>query len=260
MKNIVIAVLLTVHFLSFGQTNQENNKQRIQDLVEKAQQNTITKEERKELRKNTFQIQNKGFRAADNSMNYSEALVYIDEALFIWKASRDSINEANNRKYRGLLLGYLGRFKEAKQEIDLAIDLFEQTNVAYGVAVSHFDLSKVYEFENKLDSAYVFNEKALAYWKKRGDTFRVLTINNQKVNLLTKSNELEQAKLVQEESQNLVKAERFHWQPLTDFYCVSYTLFSELNNQSRSDLYKGYYKRNIDSLSKENITFKSIYE
>ena len=65
----------------------------------------------------------------------------------------DTSNQANLLKYLGYLNDRLGHFHLGKIQVAKAIELFTSKNIEYGVAVSWFDLSKVYEFENKIDSA-----------------------------------------------------------------------------------------------------------
>lgn len=260
MRHILIIFYLIIAISSFGQKKELIDDERIDLLVNKVQNNTISDQEKKELRNLTFKIQNQGFRLDERSNDYKGSLEYIDRALSIWIASRDTINEANNRKYRGYLLGRLSKFSKAKREINLAIELFQLVNIDYGVAVSYFDISKVYEYENKLDSALFFNDKALSFWKTKSDTFRILTINNQMISLHSKSEDYIRAKRIYDESVKLLKCEDLHWHPLVDFYCVSFQLFDKLNETNQALRYKKLYTNRINLLKKENIVFESTYK
>ena len=134
---------------------------------------------------------------------------------------KDTLNVANNKKFKGYLLGRFGKFSEAKAEIQVAIDLFRLKNKDWGVAVSQFDLSRVYEFENKTDSAIYYSNISLSYWKSKGDNGRILGINNMLMNLLLKSKQLEKAVVIQKESEMLATNPELHWQGIIDFYLVS---------------------------------------
>ncbi len=59
----------------------------------------------------------------------------------------------------------MGDYSEAKIEAWPAIHLYALKNVQTGVAVAKFDLSRVYDHENKLDSAIYFCNASLNFWE-----------------------------------------------------------------------------------------------
>lgn len=139
---------------------------------------------RKDSIRLTFELQNKSFIFDENGGDIDSSIYYADLALSSWVTLRDTVNEANNRKYLGYLFGKKGHYEKGKSEIFKAISLFELKNNEPGVAVSYFDLSKVYGYEKRNDSALLYIDNALTYWQQKADTFRILTNNNQKLYLL----------------------------------------------------------------------------
>ncbi len=49
-------------------------------------------------------------------------------------------------------------------------------------------ISRIYEFENKPDSAIFFLYKALVYWKENNNSSRIMILNNNLINLLMHKN------------------------------------------------------------------------
>lgn len=220
----------------------------------------ITAERRQDLIRFGYLIQNKGFIHGEQN-EYEKSLKLIDEALGIWTAIKDTLKEANNRKFRGLLLGQLKRFPEAKAEIDYAVKLFSVKKNNSGVAVSQFDLSKVYEVENKLDSALIYSRLASNYWNFTTDTGRILINNNQNINLLIKLKEFEKALLIQEKSVKLLIKANLYWQGVIDFYFLSYSLYSDLDNKKEVENFQKRYTEELTRLQQDGIIrAKSIYE
>lgn len=141
--NILLILCLTSSFC-YGQSGPDTTGKRSEELLKKNIDNTINDKERNELRTHIYSIQNTGFNLIEGTHDNKNALVYIDKALSLWITVKDTLNEANNRKYRGFLLGKLNRFGEGKADIKKAIYLYKLKKKDYGVAVSHFDFSKLY--------------------------------------------------------------------------------------------------------------------
>ena len=123
-------------------------------LISKVYNATNTPEEKKELIQIGFTIQNAGFVLEENMGDYQGALNYIDQALPVWTALRDYNLQANLLKYKGLLLGYLGNYAEAKSLINHAIRLYDREEETAGMAVSQLNLARVYDHQSKIASAF----------------------------------------------------------------------------------------------------------
>jgi len=233
---------------------------KVDSILIKLRTNEITAERRQDLIKFGYIIQNTGFTHGEQN-EYEKSLKLIDNALGIWLAIKDTLKEANNRKFRGLLLGQLKRFPEAKAEIDCAVKLFSVKKNNSGVAVSQFDLSKVYEVENKLDSALIYSRLASNYWNFTTDTGRILINNNQNINLLIKLKEFKKALLIQAKSVELLKKANLHWQSVIDFYFLSYSLYNNLDNKKEVENFQKRYAEELTRLEQDGIIrAKSIYE
>lgn len=105
----------------------------------------------------------------ESSHDYKGAMLLTDSAIYLFNSLEDTLSEANNRKFKGYLLGRFGKFEEGKHEIQKAIRLFELKKASWGVAVSQFDLSRLFEFENKIDSAILYCSITISYWKTKSN-------------------------------------------------------------------------------------------
>jgi len=243
-----------------GQQTFDSTTLRINVLVGKSNNNTITDAEKGELRMYIFKIQNKGFMLDEHQADYNGALVEIDKALLLWSAIGDTLSMANLKKYKGYLYGKLLQFSKGKQELNTAISLFSAKQFESGVAVSYHDFSLLYEMEKKLDSALFYENAALKYWQSQNDTFRIIVSNNQLIHIYTKQNNLDHAIEIQTITENMIHKFNLHWNPLINFYYVSYLLCKKKKNSKLSNHYKKLYGSKIDELKKDNINAKSMYE
>ena len=104
MKFILSFIFPLINLSLFGQhLSADSTNNQIALLLNKVADKSISDEERKELKGLTYTIQNKGFSLEEMSHDYKNSLGEIDKALAIWIAMADTINEANNRKFRGYL-------------------------------------------------------------------------------------------------------------------------------------------------------------
>jgi len=262
MKNLFALSFLLITICSFSQQAYQADTTidgKIKLLLDKKKIQTLSDQDKKELKNLIYTIQNKGFELDEISHDYKGALEQTNKAISFWIESSDTISEANLRKYKGYLLGNLGQFSEAKSEIHTAIYLYQLKHKEFGVAVSQFDLSKVYDNESKFDSAVYFANSALRYWKTQGDTFRILSNKIELMHLFIKLRKYDKAEKIQKESEKLNIKKGLPWQQLIDFYFLSYTLFEKTNNNSEATKYKNLYSKKIDSLKKEGKDVTSGY-
>lgn len=228
-------------------------------LLYKLQSNTITDAERKQLKAYGFDYQNGGQVMDESKHDFAGALILTNKAVTIFHALHDSLNEANNLKFKGYLLGRLGRIGEGKKEIQQAINLFGIKKAGWGVAVSQFDLARVFEFENKFDSALFYCNLAISYWKAKGDNGRIFLNQNMLIHLLTKLNRLPGAGVLQSESTKMAENPVHHWQGLLDLYVVSYNLFRVAQEDSLATHYQQLYAAKLAALKAEGITARSYF-
>ncbi|MDB4901203.1 MAG: hypothetical protein JWQ63_484 [Mucilaginibacter sp.] len=259
MKTLLTIVFFQLLFSlsSFAQEQPDSAMdKKVNFLLTKFENKTITETEKKEIKNLTYKIQNKGFILEEKFHDYQGSLKEINAALNIWIALGDTINEANNRKYKGYLLGHLSDFSVAKGEIFSAINLFKLKNVEWGVAVSQFDLAKVYDFQHNLDSSFIYANYALSYWKTKRDTSRIITINNLLIRLYCEAKNFTLAESLQKESLQLISFRNLHYQPVFDFYFLSY----QLNEQQHKRELSIYYKNKLKEISEKNGIVKSEYD
>lgn len=231
----------------------------ISALITRLKKTAITAAEKKALRAFAFDIQNRGQRLDESGQDYKKALQLTDSAIYLFKCLQDTLSEANNRKFKGYLLGRFGKYAEGKMEIRKAIQLFQLKQADWGVAVSQFDLSRLYEFQNKLDSALHYCNVAIAYWKRKGNLQRVFLDQNMLINLLTKTNEITRAQKVQFESQKISDSIKPQWQGLLDFYIVSENLYKATNEINAANNYHRLYSKLVEALKKSGIHANSYF-
>ncbi|MFZ1497976.1 MAG: hypothetical protein WAS72_13020 [Saprospiraceae bacterium] len=259
MKVLIQLLIFIIPFYCIGQTPNDSINERIQYLINKNCNTKITKAEKDELRKFGYSIQNKGFNFVENNNDYLNALMPIDSAISFWISIKDTANEANLRKYKGMILGNLNRFDEGKQEINRAIGLYKTLNLDYGVAVSQFDMSQVLDLENSLDSALIYQKQATEFWNIANDTFRIIVNNNHLIHLYCRLKDYTKAQEIQKLTESMLMTD-LHWNPTINFYFVSYNLFEETKKKDKADLFKKLYFKKLDALKNEGINAKSIYD
>ncbi len=229
-------------------------------LVTKLERKTITDTEKKALRTLALDIQNRGQILDESSQDYKGALQLTDSAIYLFKDLNDTLSEANNRKFKGYLLGRFEKYEEGKREIQKAIQLFQLKKADWGVAVSQYDLSRLYEFQNLLDSALYYCNTAIFYWKQKGNLDRVFLGQNMLINLLTKTNDLSKAKTIQYESSQISDSTKQHWQGLLDFYVVSEHLYKASKEFKVADNYHSLYSKLITELNSSGIQASSYFD
>jgi hypothetical protein len=256
MKYLLSFLIIFIGFFGYCQAQTDS----CEFLLNKLRSETITDSEKKQLRTLAFGIQNRGQSLDESKHDYASSLRLVSFATAIFNALGDTLNEANNRKFKGYLLGRFKKFAEGKAEILQAINLFQLKKADWGVAVSQFDLSRLFEFENKLDSALFYCNVAISYWKAKGNDARIFLTQNMLINLLTKSKRLAEAKLLQTESSKMAEEPEQHWQGLLDFYVVSEYLFKAAREFKTAKIYQTLYATKVLDLKKEGVIAISYFE
>ena len=170
---------------------------------------------------------------ADSYNDYEKAKEYIDSSIYVWKKIQDTMQLANVYKYKGYLLGKMHKFQEAKDTIKLAEKLYILNNFDLGLAVCYFDLAKVYEEENIIDSSFILLEKAKEIWLTYNDTFRIVGINNALINLHIKNKNFEKTLPLIDENDKLIQKETFQETPLLEFYKLRIAVYKETKQQAK---------------------------
>ncbi|HKR04321.1 MAG TPA: hypothetical protein VJY62_06745 [Bacteroidia bacterium] len=203
-----------------------------------------------------FSTQNIAFAYYEKKDNPSKAEEYMKKALVYWEQMNDTLGEANNIKYLGMLQGKLHKFDEAKGSIWKAINKFESRNYKFGTAVSYFDLASVYEDENKKDSAIYYLKKAKEFWETVSDTFRLFGINNFCFRLYLADKKLREAYNSYTANNTMIKCEAVYWLDKLNFYNYSQNYFSKKGEKKREENYRILYTALKDSLTKSGIQIK----
>ncbi len=266
MKQLILLFLFGASIPACAQHNYDNlNSNNIDDkkidvLLDKIHSGQATADDKKDLYNIAVTLQNNGQDFDQKNQQYKKALASTDKAIALFTELKDTLDIANNRKYKGYLLGKMGKMKDAKTEIKAAVDLYRYKNMNAEVAVSQFDLARIFEFENKTDSAIYYADVAGSFWRMKQVDLRVLIINNMLVSLFLKANLPEKAKTVQQESTLLVVKPDIQWQAIIDFYFTSMLLFRTINDIGIAGDYQRLYLSKIEALRNSGIIAKSYYE
>ena len=229
-------------------------------LLSKIRLHNATEEDRIALQKIAVAVQDNGQRQDEQQHDYRKSLQNIDKAITLFEALGDTLNTAFNMKYKGHLLVRLNKIPAAKTVIRAAIDLYRSKNTGAGIASSQFDLARIFEFENKPDSAIYYSNAARTYWQQQENNLQTIVINNLMLYQLLQLNQTEKAEAVYHESESLLKKQAPHWQPMLDYYFTAMLLFRQINDISSASHYRELYIGKIEALRKEGINAKSYYE
>ena len=260
MKLLLSLLLLVCAYAHAQNYAVINDEEKAAQLMAKIRSGHAAAADSNELRQIAYSIQNRGQRIDEEQRQYKRSLASIDTALRLFAALQDTLDIANNRKYKGYLLGKLGKFKEAKTEILAAVDLYGSKGNKAGRAVCQFDLARVFESQDKTDSAIYYANISRDYWKLQGNDLRVLITNNMLVNILLGTNQPEKAALIYQESMALAPKPAIHWQALLDFYFTAELLFRRTNDMGTADHYRQLYAGKIAALQQQGIAARSYYE
>lgn len=222
-------------------------------------QDSLSEVNRKLLIKTVFNIQNEAFLLEEQQHDYGRALAGIELAITFWKKLQKETEVANLLKYRGMLLGHLDQFDEAKSSIAKAIDIYASHKMDFGIAVSQFDLGMVYEQEQRIDSAVFWTHNALQYWTTVLDTGRILTLHIQLINLFIQDSQLNKALFIQSSSDTFVRAQE-HWYPKLNYYFISKKLFSLTGDKIKFNKYNELYTDLVSRLTMEGKPARTRFE
>ena len=257
-QRVIFGALLCLHFIASAQPT--DCYRVITDFLN-IKYPQLTQEQKKEIIPCIFQAQNQGFLLDEKECKYDSAAMKIELALDAWIHLGDTLSQANLLKYLGYLNGRLERFSIGKQQIHEAKKLYGLKNAAFGVAVSLFDLAKVYTYENKLDSAIYFIMEAKQYWISQNVPSRIIGLNNHLIYLATLSDIHKDVETYIFENKKLVKKPDVYWQHELDFYFNSEAYYKKYGNAKMANLYAKKYKDKAGQPDEDSPFLKySLYD
>jgi hypothetical protein len=207
-----------------------------------------------------YSLQNKGQRLAQNEQAFNKALDYTNKAIACWQAMKDSIHEADVRRFRGTLLARLQHFPEAKAEIDTADFYYRKGRHDPGIARTQYDRAFIYVLQHKPDSAIYFASIPLYFWKKKGNPARILEIQNVIQFAWIQLKEYEEAVNFQVSSDSLAALKDMHWQQVLDHYYVSQLLYLQQGKKAAAARYKKMFTDTQAILRADDVKALSIFE
>ena len=215
----------------------------ISALITRLKKTAITAAEKKALRAFAFDIQNRGQRLDESGRDYKKALQLTESAIYLFKCLQDTLSEANNRKFKGYLLGRsLFQLKQADWAY-LSLTFQGFTNFRTNL-IQHCIIAT--------QQSPIGNGKAIL----KG-FFLTKTCF---INLLTKRNELTIAQKVQFESQKITDSIKPQWQGLLDFYIVSENLYKVTHEIKATNNYHYLYSKLVAELNRRGIEAKSYFD
>ncbi|MEO6584128.1 MAG: hypothetical protein ABIO05_07375 [Ferruginibacter sp.] len=261
MKHLLCILVITMATLSGKNVYSQSSfcTKKI-DSILKTPTGVISVEHKKQIRDCVYELQNIGFLLDEIECKYDSARIKLESALKVWQHINDTLNQANLLKFLGYLNGRLQNFQIGKSQIGRAIELYNSKKDSFGVAVSYFNLSRINEFENELDSAVLFAEKAKAFWQHKNNPGRLMILNNQLINLKIKQKKRTPIGYLINENTVYLKS-GIYWQQQLDFYFLSEQYFTKMGNREKKAKYAALYSNKIESLAEENSqTSYSIFD
>lgn len=208
-----------------------------------------------------FKIQNEAFLLDEMECKFDSARILTEKAMEIWRYIDDILNQANLLKYLGYLNGHLGKFDLAKSQIHEAIKFYKLKDAEYGVAVSLFNLSRVYEYQLNIDSALYYANRSKEFWTIQKDAGRLLSLNNHLLHLYSLGGSSENYEILIAQNSNFLEAPDIYWQSELDFYFVTSKLYEKLNLSKEQEKFEKLYQMEIEDLQ-QKVTMKaySLYD
>ncbi len=260
MKQNFLFILFFLFIHHLQAQNDTISIKELKTIFEKAKIGVLTGEELNQARKKISIIQNQAFVLDERQHDYSEALKIVNITSEYWRQLKDTNSLANILKYIGLLEGRLNHYKDAKLHINQAIDLFEKKGYPMGVAVSKFDMSKVYELQGRYDSSFYYISDATNFWSSKLDTSRIVVNNIQMINVLTKLNHLQEAQKIAQKIEPMLMHKRVFPLNKADFYYVMSQLYKTMLLNDRYAEYLSKYNVILKTEKEKGNTLKSSYE
>jgi hypothetical protein len=199
-----------------------------------------------------FCLQNIGFIYEERKNDIPNARKYIERALIGWKKLNDTTQQANLNKYLGYLEGKAGNYINGKRLVRKAISQFRSVNDENGVAVSYFDMARIFMAQHKPDSAISYLNKAHEHWGKVSNADRMFGVNNYLMsNYFLKKDTTRMAAVYKNNTALL--SEKIHWQDKLKFYHYAWH-YAELSTEPVLEKrYRARYDMLKDSLKKAGI-------
>ncbi len=124
-----------------------------------------------------FSYLNRASLFAEVLNQYDSAIVLIDSAIVLWSKIGDTMQLANNIKYKGLLLGLNRKLIEGEALLKTADHMFEENNFEPGQYSCMLDLTKIYAVNNQCDSLIKYYRICYPYFNS-SDKYRLFVLNN----------------------------------------------------------------------------------
>ena len=96
MKYLLTFLILCIGLFGHFQSQTDSSE----FLLNKLSSNTITDTKKKELKTLAFDFQNRGQSLDESRQDYTASLKLVNKAIAIFNSLRDTLNEANNRKFK----------------------------------------------------------------------------------------------------------------------------------------------------------------
>lgn len=115
--------------------------------------------------------------------NKDSAVYYAKRSMDIYEKENDSMQMANLYKYYGYLIGINGHPAEGETYIQKAITIYQGKGFEEGIAVSHFNLARIYIQTKDFEKADSLLDLAKPVWIETNDTSRLRLIEVEKAKI-----------------------------------------------------------------------------
>ena len=189
-------------------------------------------------------LQNIAFKY-ENENDLPNALKYSQQALLGHIKRKDTASIANLLKYTGLLKGKLGQFEEGRNDVRLAIGLFNNMKDSLGLAVSYFDMGLIMLENNQIDSSLFLIDKAKSIWLyRKGNLIRLFIWNNKLIEIFVMLNDKAKSSRIFRQNIKILSetdSKYLDQSVLAVFFYNSYKFYIMCNDESNAYIYKTKY-------------------
>ena len=172
----------------------------------------------------------------DERLNAPDSALQVLQKSIPWYQKTNNTNgEANVLKYMGLLESKTGDGEIALNYTRKAISMFSKTEHRSGLAVSFYDLARIFETQSNYDSCLYYIEASQNIWDQMGNQDRTFTNNTLAMKAYTSLGELEQASSYFDKNESLRKDSglNIHYIPLLDYLRQAVSLHEAVNNPKK---------------------------
>lgn len=178
---------------------------------------------------------------------WSKASQYLNDVLYITENQSDKLYKAHALVSLASLFWNLNRYDEAKNNLNEAIQLYQEENFLQGLFYAYNGMGIVYHMQKNYLASIDYYSKAMEQLESDENRNAMFTILNNLGDAYTKINDLEAA----HHYINLAKDYIVDHYDLITFYITKFEIFQKLNRKDSCEIYLNKYL----TLSQQNTSY-----